>query len=55
MLLRSTTLDNISGYPRHDDIEGAFNWEDLADKKYWVLWIAVFALYPLLRRRPSDG
>lgn len=41
--------------PRREDTESAFNWEDLGDKKYWVLWIAVFALYPLLKRRPSDG
>lgn len=41
--------------PRGGVAERSFNWEDLGDKKYWVLWIAVFALYPLLRRRPSDG
>jgi hypothetical protein len=41
--------------PRREDSESSFNWEDLGDKKYWVLWLAVFALYPLLRRRPADG
>jgi len=41
--------------PRHGDVESSFNWEDLGDKKYWVLWLAVFALYPLLKRRPSDS
>lgn len=33
--------------------DSGFSWEDLLDKKFLALWFAVFALYPLLRRRGS--
>jgi len=33
------------------EVEGGFEWEDLLDKKFIVLWISLFALYPLLKRR----
>ncbi len=33
----------------------SWDWEDFADKKYWVLWLAVFGLYPLLKRRPGTS
>jgi hypothetical protein len=33
--------------------ERAWDWDDLADKKYWALWLGLFALYPLLKRRPG--
>jgi hypothetical protein len=36
--------------PRGEGI-GSFEWDDLLDKRFLALWIAVFALYPLLRRR----
>lgn len=39
--------------PRGNDGLGNFEWEDLLDKKFLALWIAVFALYPLLRRKSS--
>ncbi|MBK8257360.1 MAG: hypothetical protein IPK82_32395 [Polyangiaceae bacterium] len=35
------------------DGDSGFDWEDLLDKKFLALWFAVFALYPLLRRRGS--
>lgn len=37
--------------PRPGDVESSFAWEDLLDKKFIVLWISLFALYPLLKRR----
>jgi hypothetical protein len=37
--------------PRREDVESSFAWEDLLDKKFIVLWISLFALYPLLKRR----
>ena len=37
--------------PRAEDVESSFAWEDLLDKKFIVLWISLFALYPLLKRR----
>lgn len=40
--------------PRNLDGAGGFEWEDLLDKRFLALWIAIFALYPLLRRR-SEG
>lgn len=41
--------------PRRDEVQSAFDWEDLLDKKFIVMWLAVFALYPLLKRRPTDS
>ncbi len=37
--------------PRPSDVESSFAWEDLLDKKFIVLWISLFGLYPLLKRR----
>lgn len=33
----------------------SWSWEDFGDSKYWVLWLAVFGLYPLLKRRPGSS
>lgn len=33
------------------DVESSFAWEDLLDKKFILLWISLFSLYPLLKRR----
>ena len=33
------------------EVEGSFEWEDLLDKKFILLWISLFSLYPLLKRR----
>lgn len=33
---------------------GGFEWDDLLDKRFLALWIAVFALYPLLKRRSGS-
>lgn len=29
----------------------SFSWEDLGDKRFWVMWLALLGLYPLLKRR----
>lgn len=41
--------------PRGGDGGSSFEWDDLLDKKFLALWIAVFALYPLLKRRSGGG
>lgn len=40
--------------PRNNDGGGSFDWDDLLDKRFLALWIAVFALYPLLKRRSGS-
>lgn len=41
--------------PWRNQGDHSWDWEDFADSKYWVLWLAVFALYPLLKRKPGSG
>lgn len=44
--------DTNPGFGR--GIADAFSWENLTDPKYLIVWVFVFGLYPLLRRKPND-
>lgn len=55
VVMPATPRTNSDAQPWRNQGSGrSWTWEDFADSKYWVLWLAVFGLYPLLKRRPGS-